>query len=152
MPMSVLFVGILAVGGLLTWSLLAGGSEPVATTRVNAVTTIDAQPEVRPIDIGRPVPLTILAVRPNRPSFALLDFESGLATSYPPGVHRSSGDATDGVDIGPSGAVITYSNDDAVYLFRDGLNRDPVTFRPSEFRRVSGLAPFVQPLLVPPDG
>jgi hypothetical protein len=150
--MSLLLVGILAVGGLLTWSLLTGGSEPVATTLVDTVTTTVNQPEVRPIDIDRPVPLTILAVRPNNPSFALLDFEGGTSANYPPGVHHSSGDATDGVGITPSGDVITYSHGEAVFVFGDGLDREPSVVRASEFRNLSGVAPLVQPLLVPPDG
>jgi hypothetical protein len=142
---------VLAVG-LISWAVVSGGpTEPVASS-IPPTSGPQEGPEVLPIAIEERIPATIVAVRPNSPSFAILDFESAATTIYPPGVHRSTLDATDGVGVTPDGHLIVTTNSHEALLFQDGLDEDPVVFRPESPRSISGLAPVLHALMVPPDG
>lgn len=150
-PVAALFAGFLAVG-LISWALVGGEpSEPV-TSSVPPVTGPQTGPEVVPIAIEEQIPVTIVAVRPNNPSFAVLDFEAATTTIYPPGVHRSTLDATDGVGLTTDGDLTVFSSGHEALLFEDGLDEDPTVFRPQSPRTISGIAPSVSALMVPPDG
>lgn len=124
---------VLLATGALAWVLSGGLTEnPVVTT---------PQPTVTPLPLEERIPLQIVAVRPNGPSFAVLNFEQGTMAMYPPGVHRSTQDATDGVALTSDEGLVVYgSGFGAVYLFRDGLEQEPVVFRPEVLREVPGIA------------
>ena len=71
-----------------------------STTLLSTTTTIfktSVSPSVSSISLDPPVPLRVLAIRPNSPSLAVLDYSERTTTVYPPGAHALPGDATDGV-------------------------------------------------------
>lgn len=66
------------------------------------------------------VSLTILAVRPNNPSLAVIDLMSSTTTLYPPGENGLRGDAIDTVVISASGDTII-SADRFARVFKTGF-------------------------------
>ncbi len=113
-------------------------------------TTTEARPspEVSILPLEVRIPVEIVAVRPNNPSFAILDFEEGTTTVYPPGTHRSTRDATDGVAIASSRDLLVYTFG-AVSLFDGGLDEEPILFGPDMLREVPGVGPGVVALPTP---
>lgn len=108
------------------------------------------QPIVTPFATEQPVPLRVLAVRPNSPSLVVLDFSAGTTTRYPPSVHALPLDATDGAVMTPNREMIIWTNGVA-HLFTDSLGVADADLGPNPPRSISGIAPSLR--VVPsPDG
>lgn len=96
------------------------------------------------------VPIRVLAVRPNNPSLAILDFEVGTMTVYRPRAHALPLDAVDGAVAAPNGDLIIWTQGVA-RLFTDTLAAVETELGPVDLRQISGFAPALR--VVPsPDG
>lgn len=99
-------------------------------------------PEVVPLDIDEPVPLEVLAVRFNRPSFAAVDLPQGETVVYPPGAHGLPGDAIGGATILRDGTVVVWQ-DGTVRAMADGLAEPTLVHTPDPLLRPPDMAPSV---------
>ncbi len=144
-------VTIVVFGAVMFWPVdeQPDLAAPVPVAPSTTLVTSEGSPIVSSLPVDRSLPLTIVAVRPNNPSFVVLDFEESTSTLYGPSVHSLPGDATDGVAITPDRDTIIWSNGRA-HLFISGLD-EPGLPLGSPPREISGLAPGLR--VVPtPDG
>jgi len=102
-----------------------------------------SEPIVTVLPAEQTLPLRVLAIRPNNPSLAVLDFETGTTTLYPPGAHALPLDATDGAVITPNRAFIIWTNGVA-RLFTGSLASVDVELGPHPPRDISGFAPALR--------
>lgn len=108
-----------AVVGVVLVSCRPGISSDAPSTSSTGAETVAA---VEQFGIPQPVPLRIVAIRPNNPSLAVVDLESGTTTLYPPGEHGLSGDAVDSAVITPTGDTII-SASGVARLFEDRFDQ-----------------------------
>jgi len=108
------------------------------------------QPLVSDLSVRPGVPLRIVAIRPNDPSIAIVDLESGLLSEYPPGSHPFPADAIDGVAVTPTRQLVVWS-DRIARLVPDDLSSVTRALEPTELRSLEDVAPSLR--VVPlPDG
>ena len=97
-------------------------------------------PSVTALDLAQEVDLRLLAIRPNNPSFSILDLAEGTVTTYPPGSTRLGGDAVSGATITPRGDAVVWAGG-TVYLFAGiDLSNEPRQLRPSNVRTLPDVA------------
>lgn len=125
------------------------GEPPPSTTTLPATTsTASAQINVGTIPLDEPIPLRVLAVRPNNPSLAVLDFDEGTTMVYPPGVHALPLDAKDGAVATSDGDWIIWTNGVA-RLFTGSLDHVDLVLGPDPPRQIEGLAPALRAVPTP---
>ena len=105
----------------VTSMLLVSGCSSSPVVEATTTSTTIANAETLPI-VATDVPvseavhradLRLLAVRPNNPSLALIDLESGDVTTYPHERTGLPGDAISGAAITPRGDVAVWIGDTA---------------------------------------
>lgn len=136
---AVVLVGVGALWGALS----EPPAPPPAAVPPSNGAPIGAGPVVTDLIVERPVPLRVLAVRPNNPSFAVVDLEAATMTVYPPGEHALPADATGGAVMTPSRDLIIWTQGVA-RLVGDSLDVVDAELRPSQLRVVDGVAPAVR--------
>lgn len=125
--------------------------ESTSTTTSPSTTEVERpDPLVSPLGVNPGIPLRIVAIRPNNPSIAVIDLQSGQLTEYPPGTHALPADATDGAVVTPNRDVIIWTNGIA-RLFAGDLGSVTRVLGPTPPRDLEGIAPALR--VVPlPDG
>jgi len=155
---------------LLTVAACSSQATPRSTTNAEAITTTmvpaststtdmwtttttftaSVSPSISSISLDQPVSLRVLAIRPNNPSLAVLDFLERTTTVYPPGAHALPRDATDGAVSTPNRDWIIWTNGVA-RLFAGSLDHVDLVLGPSPPREISGFAPALR-VIPTPDG
>lgn len=125
--------------------------ESTTTTTASSTTQVQRpDPLVSPLPVNPGIPLKVVSIRPNNPSVAVVDLESGQLIEYPPGFHALPADATDGAVATPNRDVIIWTNGVA-RLFTDDLGSVTRVLGPAPPRQLEGFAPALR--VVPsPDG
>ena len=121
-----------------------GDRSVTATTRPLAT----AGPVASPLRIDERIPLRILAVRPNNPRLAVIDFDAHSTTIYAPGVHSLPLDATDGAVMTPNREVVIWTLG-AARLFTGRLNEPGVVLGGEPPRETDGFAPTLRVVPTP---
>lgn len=124
--------------------------ESTSTTTTPSTTEVERpDPLVSPLPVNPEIPLKIVAIRPNNPSIAIVDLQSGQLTEYPPGTHALPADATDGAVVTSNRDVIIWTNGVA-RLFTGELGSVTRVLGPTPPRSLEGIAPALR--VVPLDG
>ncbi len=127
------------VGAVALWPSATDGSvAPAAGDSLAASLAV-----ITDLPTDSRLPLQVLAVRPSPPSLSLVDFEEGLATEYPPGVHALPSDAVGGAVAVPGGGFVVVTDGVARYL-AGPFDEAPQIVGPAEPRRLDGVAPVVR--------
>lgn len=128
------------------------GTSSVPSTFAESTTMSDESPApiVTGLAVGQSIPLRVLAVRPNNPSLALLDFRAGTRTVYPPDSHAVPPDAVDGAVMTRNGEIIIWTQGIA-RLFTDSLDSVDVELEPSARLSIDGFSPALR-VAPTPDG
>lgn len=111
-------------------------SNPVADV---AVASFPVDEEIR---------LRVLATRPNNLSLAVIDFEVGRTTVYPPGLHSLPLDASDGAVMTPTRDWILWGGNDA-WLLPSAPDGPVETLEPEIQESHSGIAPALRVIPTP---
>lgn len=123
-------------------------STPSPTTTTAATLGEESLPLVTEIALDQSIPLRVLAIRPNNPSFAVIDLEAGDTTLYPPGAHALPRDAVGGAVMTPDREWISWTNGIA-RLLSGPLDHVDVVLGPDEPRSIPGIAPALRALPTP---
>ncbi len=135
-------------GAWLVWEIRPQTSgcleEATSTTSTSPVTTRVNRPPplVSSLATNPGVPLKIVAIRPNNPSIAVIDLETGTLTEYPPGFHALPADATDGAVMTSTRDLLVWTNGVA-WLFENDLSYEDSVIEPIP-RELDGIAPALR--------
>jgi hypothetical protein len=140
-----------ALAGAFLWTAFRPGQSPERRPGSPAPSTVASSPPANatdgpsptPLELEEPVPLTFLAIRPNDPSFAVIDLLAGTRTVYEPGQHAMPLDAVDGAIVTPAGHVVVWQ-DGTARVFLDRLDDLWREIRPHPLRRIPGVAPALR--------